>query len=137
MNKLKLSWEEFLKNYPFPLWVTLTFKHSTPAFIAKKKFKHFLKHLNDKQHYYEKFIRAWVFIDKDTIRDGIHLHAIIDGISPSKAPSLEQLCFDAFGQSKIMSTHENVIPYLAKKYNSAMDIDYIKVNSHFRKSRST
>ena len=121
--------------FPYEIWLTVTFENPRSTSYAKKRFKHYLKHLNDGMVFYQKYIHLWIFFEKNKVKSGIHIHALIHGIDIAKAPLLEQDCNVCFGESKVIVGHKNVIPYVADKYNrpSLDDFDYWKINSRKRK----
>jgi len=134
-QKLKLSFEGFIRKFPYDTWMTVTFKRTVSTEVAKKRLKQFLKHLNTANTvYYQKSVRLWAFFEKNTIGNGVHVHCLIDGMDTSKCPQLERECLKRFGQSTVTAGHANVIPYVAEKYNSTGldDFDYMKVNSRYR-----
>lgn len=135
-KQLRTDFDKFMRRFPYEIWMTVTFRKSVSVSTAKKQFKHFLKTLNSKNTiFYHKYIRLWIFYEQNKVRDGMHIHALIDGIDTSKCQLLEQKCCIRFGESKVTAGHKNVIPYVSQKYNSPslLDFDYYKINARLRK----
>lgn len=137
-EQMRSSFEEFLQKFPCAIWLTVTFKNPVQTYTARKRFKYFLKHLNKDMIFYEKYIYLWAFYEKEKTREGVHIHACIDGIDSSKAVLLKKECLKFFGSSEVKAAHEGVWPYVAEKYNSfdLDDYEYMKINSKFRKFNS-
>jgi hypothetical protein len=113
------------------VWFSVTFRYPVSSTQAKRKFKYFFNHLNTaSERFFEKYISAWVFVEWSESRGGNHIHALIKGVDLSLCPKLERKCIDFFGQSEVKPIHEDVIPYLVRKYftKTLMDWDYLKIN---------
>jgi hypothetical protein len=139
MDKRSLAdgWAEFLSREKWDLFVTVTFRNSTKIIIAKKLFKRFFKHLNTAAgEFFDKYIRCWVFFEKDADRQGVHVHALVRGIHPSKAKEIEKRCKERLGESKVeeYDATGGAIEYLANKQNSRKleDYDRCRINSRKR-----
>jgi len=132
---MKEQFENFLNEFNCDVWMTVTFRRPVTVKTAKKMFKYFLQHINKPDDiYYEKYIYLWAFFENDYTRGGVHVHAIIDRIDTTKTERLQERCSEFFGESKVMTAHQNVVPYLSRKYNtsSLIDFDYMKINSRLR-----
>lgn len=118
------------KNNP-DLWITVTFSKATSAKTADRIFRHALKYLNKGElKFYDKFIRGWAFYEQNSDSPGVHIHALVNGISPDLAPLIEKKFRKRFGMSKVKPMHSGVISYLAKKWNkdSLQDLGPLTVN---------
>ena len=140
MNKtlLRTAFNEFLGRENWTLWITITFRNPTTKDLAHRRFKYFLKTLNnDQEEFYAKYVYAVIFYEFEGFRKGVHIHSIVNNISSDKARLLEAECKRVFGESKVVPMHEGVKEYLAKKYGSAKlaDFDYLKINSKYRGHR--
>ena len=134
-TNLRTNFEKFLRRFDFDMFITITFKEPTSEMKAKRMLKRFFKYLNTAdEKFYHNFIYLWVFFEQNKKCDGTHIHALINGIRLSKSQSLEQRCFDYFGQSKVTAVHPGVLPYISRKYTSPnlVDYDYLKINSRLR-----
>jgi len=142
MDKRKLVevFQKFLDMQNYDLCLTITFRNKTGLELAKKQFKYFFKYLNTKEEMiFDSFFIGWVFFEKEN-RGGVHIHAIISGISPSKASILEKRCRDYFGESKVVPydlsrpTHKSMSRYLAEKYvtDDLEFFDFMRINSRIR-----
>ena len=132
---------ELLGRIHWDLWVTITFRTEMSVDSAKKSVKSFFKYLNKPgEHYFDKFIRCWIFYELDAAGDRIHVHMLINGIDSSLASELEEKCCEHFGDSKIEPYNYNYpdgsgIHYLARKIGSPrlVNREYFKINSKLRK----
>ena len=138
-KKLEIALKEFLERGNHDIWVTLTFRNTVTPSLAKKKFKYFFKTLNKPgEAFFKKYILSWVFVEKNKVKDGVHIHALVKGIAPALCRKLERKCKEFFGESRIKPMHEGVIPYLCEKYNTSSleDWGFVKINSKRRKVKS-
>ncbi len=134
------DFRKFLNKWQWDLFVTITFAKPKCVRTARTMFKYFFKHLNKgEDRFYEKFIFSFVLYEQENVRDGVHIHSFIRGISPLLATELNRKC-------KFFSPQSCVFPYnskqrgkfyLANKYVSPkmVDYDFFKINSRVRKSR--
>lgn len=139
MNK-ELMVEEFnhfiSEKGPWDLWITITFRGKTQLTEAKNAFKRFMKHINSKEAFYGNYMLCFALFEKDA-RKGVHIHALLRGIHPLYAPTIEKMCLKQFGQSKVAPhyAHRNAIMYLSAKYNtpSLECYDLMKINTKLRR----
>lgn len=136
-NELTKAMNSLITREKWDLFITVTFFRQTSSLSAKKRFKHFIKYLNTKQRrYYDKFVKTWLFFEKDRYREGVHIHAFLSGIDSAHANYLETECNRVFGVSKILPymPNQNASFYLARKYPLGVleDFDFCKINSRIR-----
>ena len=154
--KLRQAWINWIEQYKPDLWVTVTFAEYDTSGLAKnkfpvknteelvlKRFKQFLKHLNNKKFaFYGKFILCFLIIEKNPGRDGVHIHAVIKGIKPELASKLEQRCHDAFGESRVVafdfSKPYTAIDYIVDKFVFLRcdNLSFYRINSRYRSKNS-
>lgn len=133
-HKVVEEWSEWLSKEEWDLFVTITFRQSKAVFIALKLFKRFFKYLNNiTKGFFSKYIKCWVYFEKDEDRKGVHIHSLVKGIHPSMAVALEQECNKFFGQSKVVpyDAEKGARYYLANKHRGPRleHFDYYKINS--------
>jgi len=129
-DRLRQAWIDWIEQLKPDLWVTVTFAGQDTCGLAKKKFfrenaeelalrrfKQFLKHLNQKRFiFYDKFILCFVIIEKNPGSEGVHIHALIKGIKPELASRLEQRLHIVFGKSSVVAFNDSIKPYSAIDY---------------------
>lgn len=131
--------DEKIKDWHEGIWLTLTFRKYQSLEGAVKRFKCFFKNLNTTyQSYFDNYIYAFIFYERQNFRRGIHIHAIINRINPNDSllmNMLERECLMSFGEVMIKPIHENVTKYVSEKYSSEKleHFDYYKINSKLRK----
>lgn len=127
--------EEFLSAQgKWTVWITITFPDEVKVEYAKRKFKKFLKHLNEDYWFYDKFIHSFVFFELNPFRDGVHIHAIVDTISPEHAWRIHKKCNRLFGKSEVKPMHSDVIRYVSEMFElgTLESFDFYKINSRYR-----
>jgi hypothetical protein len=153
--KLRMAWINWIEQYKPDLWITVTFAGQNTSGLAKKefalenaeelalrRFKQFLKHLNQKRFvFYEKFLLCFLVIEKNPSGDGVHIHALIKGIKPELASRLEQRFHYVFGISKVVAFDYSIKPYSAIDYITDKYVFYqcdnlmfYRINSKYRGS---
>lgn len=136
-QNLTNAWNEFLRRHEWTLWLTLTFKYETSMKSAKSKFKDFFKYFNSYQDvYFDKYIHALVFFEKNAARDGVHIHTLIDRFAPFYSSVIEREWRSlGYGQQCMIKVpHEGIAEYIAKKekYHTLDSYDYYTINAHYR-----
>jgi len=142
LNRKKLvnALKEFLEKDKWDTWLTVTFRTPVTSSLAKKKFKYFFKTLNKPdEEFFKKYILSCVFVERNKVKKGFHIHALVKGVAPSLCSRLEEKCREYFGESRVMPVHEGVIPYLCDKYDTSSleDWRFFKINSRLRASKPT
>jgi len=139
-SKLKDGYQIFFDSFVWDIYLTVTFRRSTSAPIALRFFKYFFKHLNTPDCiFFKRYIRCFIFCEKQGYQDGVHIHSLIQGIDISHAKLLEEKCLKFFGQSVVVPYNYDLPSlasgYLAKKYIglSLAHWDYLKINSKHRR----
>lgn len=142
---------------PWDIFLVTTFRQEKEAEGAKRCFKCKFKYLNEPDDvYYEKVIYAFIVLERNEHRGGIHIHAFIRGIDPSLALFLEdklkskrcrkdKCAQDNWYEPKYKSVIGETValPYDSKKGGSwylswkypfakIIDFDFIKINSRYR-----
>ncbi len=138
------SWVGFIDKEYWDLFVTITFKTITPCFSkyegsfnAIEKFKYFFKHLNSyPNEFFSKFIFTFTVFERNSYRNGVHIHSFIRGISPSKAELLQSKLASSLGLSTVTTynTSGGAKYYLCKKMigNTLEHYDKYTINSAVR-----
>ncbi|MFC1510152.1 hypothetical protein ACFL49_00640 [Candidatus Omnitrophota bacterium] len=134
---LKNEMNALITRERWDLFITITFSRSVSSFNAKKRFKYFFKHVNtEDKMFFTKYVKTWVFFEKDGYRNGVHIHSLLSGISENEAVLLEIRCKEVFGQCKVLAyrPNERASYYLACKYPLGVlaDYDFLKINSRLR-----
>lgn len=134
---MKIMFEPLEEQFKDGLWATFTFFKSTCAKTAERRLRKFLKYINSTEKYfYRKYLRGWFFFERDPERNGVHVHALIQGISKKLTDDFEKECCEHLGSTKILNMHDGVANYLNKKYfylNTLEDYKPFMVNSALRK----
>ncbi len=137
------SWAKFLDN-GWDIFVTITFRRATPCFPSSngypgaiREFKHFFKHLNSyPNEFFSKFISTFTVFERNTYRDGVHIHSLINGINSSKAKLLQDKLTSSLGLSKVEAYDPSAGGnfYLCNKIyqNRLEDYQIYKINSAVR-----
>lgn len=136
-NEIVNGWVEFIDQRNWDIFLTITFRRITRSPLALKSFKWFFKHLNTTtEEYFRKFIYTLIFFENNPERSGVHIHAFIEGISPSTIKLLEKKCTDFFGLTdvKVYDPIKGGKFYLSKKIidRNLDDYNYYKINSRLR-----
>ena len=143
-SSLKESWVQFIDRDNWELFITITFKENTSYFsknenfTAIQKFKYFFKHLNSYYNeFYDKFILGFIVFEPFPSGTGVHIHALVKGIPPSKAELLQEKLTTSLGLSvvTIYDPTKGAKFYLAQKISRNKLEDYGKyvINSAIRK----
>lgn len=135
-EQLKDAFSQMLSKHDWDLWITVTSREPMDAEVAKRRLKNVLKFLNTpERRFYSKYLWLWAFFENNASRNGIHIHALVDGISTVESKNLQNIFQDYFGLSSVAPVHDNVLPYLSQKYangTALADFDYMKINSNLR-----
>jgi len=105
---------------------------------ARKEFQYFFSHLNYAVTFFDKYMLALVCFERAYPGARIHLHALIQRISPKFCQILQSECFEFFGESEVRpyDPSKKVSFYFGLKYlkPELVDFDFLRVNSRRRKN---
>jgi len=136
-SQLVTAFGELIEGRNWDIFLTTTFRRPKGSTEAKRAFKYFFKHLNTPaMAFFNKFVFALAVFERDSNRNGVHIHALLQGINPSLVASLEKKCREFFGDSVALPYDSDKAGrfYIARKYVSSQldDYDILRINSRLR-----
>ncbi len=119
----------FKRQGEWTLFFNVSFRKAASYEWAKKRFKWFLKYLNTKERsFYANFVRCLVFYERhDTTSGSIHIHALIDRISPWDATAVNTRARKYFGEWSDVRAYDSArkgVEYFARKIGSSKLVEY-------------
>ena len=137
--QLKDAFNQMILDHgPYDIFFHTSFRRKTWEDSAKRKFKQFFNRLNTRQfRFYAKYIWVFLTIENNPPGDGVHIHALIQGIPAEYASLLQKKAGAFFGKSKVVP-YDPDLPgthYLSWKYpanDKIADYDLYKINSRLR-----
>ncbi|MDD5567668.1 MAG: hypothetical protein PHY88_00440 [Candidatus Omnitrophica bacterium] len=104
---------------------------------ARKEFQFFFSHLNYAVNFFDKYMLALVCFERAYPGARLHIHALIQGISPCLCRMLQSECFEFFGESEVKpyEPFKGVSFYFGWKYlkPELVDFDFLRINARRRK----
>ena len=113
----------------------ITWRNDTAS--VRKELQCFFSNLNCYSTFFTKYILLLALFERQHKGARIHVHALIQGISPKFCYALRSLACDFFGESKIepYDPAKNARGYFGKKFVNpdSCDFDFMRINSRVRK----